>query len=46
MLLHPNQPDNPFLEWITGCDPRLHYVGFIGGGGQGEVYLVTLLVKA
>ena len=45
MLLHPNQPDNPFIEWITGFDPTLRYVGFIGGGGQGDVYLVIILFK-
>jgi hypothetical protein len=45
MLLHPNQPDNPFIEWITGFDPSLRYVGFIGGGGQGDVYLVIILFK-
>jgi len=45
MLLHPNQPGNPFIEWITGSDPHLRYIGFIGGGGEGDVYLVTLLVK-
>ena len=41
MLLHPNQPQIPQLEDITGFDPDLHYIGFIGGGGQGDVYLVT-----
>ena len=36
-----SEPDT--LEWITGNDPRLEYVGAIGGGGYGQVYKVQAL---
>jgi len=43
MLLHPNQPENPFIEYITGFHPDLRYIGLIGEGGEGRVYLVRTL---
>jgi hypothetical protein len=40
-VLSPNQLETPMLEFITGWDPKITYMGYIGGGGQGDVYLVS-----
>jgi hypothetical protein len=31
------------LEWITGNDPNLEYVGPVGSGGYGQVHKVQAL---
>ena len=32
LLLHRKQPENVFVEYITGLDPELQYAGLIGEG--------------